>query len=59
VSRPAARAAIAVLSAFFGVRRRQQAAIDSQLRPRHFVFAGVFLLLAFVGGIVVVVQLIV
>lgn len=54
------RAVNAVLSAFFGVRGSKEAEEDLRsVRFRHVVVAGLLLLAVFVGGVLLVVQLVV
>ena len=53
----AVRAVLAVLSGFVGIRRGQRAAQDAKnIHPVHLLIAGVALVAAFVGILLLVVQ---
>jgi hypothetical protein len=57
--RPGALAAVlAVLSAFFGVRKARSHEQVQHLRPGHFIVAGIVLAVLFVATIVTLVRLV-
>jgi hypothetical protein len=53
------RAVIAVMWAFFGIRKGKASLADQGIKPSHIIFAGLLLGAAFVGTLLVVVRFVI
>lgn len=53
------QAVIAVMWAFFGIRRGKASLTDQGIKPAHIIFAGLLLGAAFVGTLITVVRLVI